>query len=73
MSKRTIIARFEIEDTDEAEKAIHDGLNCRALKSFEVLHDNWHLMDKDPTLRRLYNTQKRTKQQYNNYLNKLKS
>jgi hypothetical protein len=72
MKKRVIIAKFEIEDTDRAEKILFDNLNCIYLKDFYKLQDNSELFEKNKTLRILYSELKESRKKFNDYLNSLK-
>ena len=71
MSKRTIIAHFEIEDNDYIEQKLFDSLQCEALKDFRKLRDTKELYDNDKTFKRLVNEKQAAQRAINDYLHKL--
>lgn len=70
--KRTIIARFEIDDNDLLEHKLFESLQCEALKDFTKLPDTSELYENDEVFRRLCKGIKTAKQKYNDYINKSK-
>jgi hypothetical protein len=70
--KRTIIARFEIDDNDLLENKLFESLQCEALKDFAKLPDTSELYENDEAFRRLCKGIKTAKQKYNDYINKSK-
>jgi hypothetical protein len=70
MSKRIIIARFEIDDNDVIEQKLFDSLQCEALKDFQKLPDTSELYENDSNFRELAMKLKAAKRYYNDYINK---
>ena len=69
---RTIIARFEIEDSDFIEYGLYNSLKCQALKDFTKLPDVNHLYQNDKVFRELSMKRKAANRAYNDYINKTK-
>ena len=70
--KRTIIARFEIEDNDVIEHQLFTALDGIGCKDFQKLTDTNELYETDRTYRELYMKYKAAKRTMNDYINKTK-
>jgi hypothetical protein len=68
--KRTIIARFEIEDNDVIEQKLFDGLQCEALKDFTKIPDTSRLYDNDENFRKICKAVKVAKKAQLDYIHK---
>lgn len=66
--KRTIIARFEIDDNDLIEQKLFDSLQCEALKDFQKLPDTSELYENDNTFKTIAKGYKEAKKAYNDYI-----
>lgn len=72
MSKRIIIARFEIDDNDLIEHQLFTALDAMGCKDFQKLPDTKELYENDHSFRHLCTKLKAAKRAYNDYINKKK-
>ena len=69
MNKRTIIARFEIEDNDFIEQALFNSLQCQPLKDFKVLPNTKELYENDKVFRKMVAEKSKLQQSIDEYIN----
>ena len=68
MSKRTIIARFEIEDNDFIEQKLFESLQCNPLKDFKVLPDTQELYENDKVFRKMITEKSKLQHSIDDYI-----